>query len=319
MQNFIECLFSYCLYIAPEGVFPPVLTTLSSSTIEVSFRPPHTPNGEITSYSLTRHTSTSTPVSIPLNVSTLLTFNGSFVYEDTSLSPFTNYTYSLTVCTRASDGCSTSETVWAVTDEGIPSGLEVPVLRTLNESSILVSWDTPSQPNGIIRSYNILQRSLGFTVEADIDILPNCCKEYLNADGTLMDTNCSTVAQINENTLNYIVTDLQAYSNYRYCLIATNGAGSTFSPTSDVTQTLAAQMPISGPMLTASTVNSTAIYLSWTSLSVSQLLGPFSGYSLYIRTAGQGTPGEGIFMGNEQEFTATDLVASTVYTFLVSL
>ena len=204
-----------------------------------------------------------------------------------------------------------------MTEEEIPSGLEAPQLSTISETSILVSWDTPTQPNGIVSSYNILQRSLGFEVATDIDTLPNCCEEYLNANGIEIGSNCSRVADISESNLTYIVTGLQAYSNYHYCLIATNGAGSTFSPMSNVAQTSAAQMPTSGPTLTATTVNSTAIYLSWSSLPVSQLLGPFSGYSLYIRIAGQEIPGKEVFVGSEQEFTVTDLIASTEYTFLV--
>lgn len=298
-------------------MFPPVLSVLSSSSIRVAFHPPHAPNGEIVSYSLARYLSTSsTPTFISLNVSALPTANGSFVYEDTSLSPFINYTYSLTVCTSAD--CSTSEMVWSVTDEAIPTGLRAPLVRTVSESSIVVSWDAPTQSNGIVQSYNILQSSLGVEVAANVATFPNCCEEYLNANSTVAGDSCSKVAQVNESTLSYMVTALQAYSNYHFCLIATNGAGSTFSPTSNVTQTLAALMPISGPNLTATTVNSTAIYLSWSSLDVSQLLGPFRGYSLYRRVVGQEAPGEALYSGDEQDFTATDLVASTEYIFLVS-
>lgn len=300
------------LSAAPEGVLPPVLTVLSSSAIQVAFQPPTTPNGEITSYSLTRHTS---PIS--LNVSTLDTFNGSFIYEDTSLSPYTNYTYSLTVCTSA--GCSISDVVWTVTDEALPTGLSAPLASTVSESSVSISWDIPAEPNGVVQSYDIFQQSFGFEVAVDVATLPNCCEEYLNANSTVLSSICNRVVQVDADTLNYTVSGLQPYSHYRYCLIATNGGGATFSPTSNVTQTSAAPMPISGPNLNATTVNSTAIYLSWDSLDVSQLLGPFSGYSLYRRMAGQEGYGEVLYMGNGQEFTATDLVASTEYIFAVSL
>lgn len=299
-------------------MLPPILTALSSTAIEVAIRPPLNPNGEIISYSLTRYTSTTPRMTfIPLNVSSLPIVNESFIYEDVDLSPFTNYTYTLTVCTSAADGCTSSGTVSQVTDEANPNGLGTPIVGSINESSLSVSWESPSQPNGIILSYVILQRSFGFEVVADLDMIPNCCEDYLNANKTLVGSSCRRVVQINETTLTFTVTNLQAYSNYRYCIIAANSAGATLSPSSNISQTHAAAMPTAGPNLTASTVNSTAIYLSWTSLDVSQLLGPFGGYSLYRRIAGQEPPGGVIFLGSEQEFTATDLVASTEYTFLV--
>lgn len=285
---------------------------LSSTAIQVAIQPPNTPNGEIVSYSLTRYTSILVSISL---VTILDPFNGSFIYNDTSLSPYTNYTYSLTVCTSAD--CTTSDMVWAVTDEAIPSGLSAPRASTASESSILVSWDSPTEPNGIVQSYDILQQGLGFEIAVDVATLPNCCEEYLNANRTVLSVSCSRVVQVDADNLNYTVNDLQPYSNYRYCLIATNGAGDTFSPISNATQTSAALMPISGPNLTATTVNSTAIHLSWSALDISQLLGPFSGYTLYRRMAGQEVLGEVIYSGNEQEFTATNLIASTEYTFMV--
>ena len=292
-----------------------MLTSFSSSTVQVAFQPPLTPNGLITSYSLTRDTSDSTPTYINLNITELLDFNGNFIYVDMFLSPFTNYTYYLTVCTSA--GCSDSDTVWAVTDEAPPAGLEAAIATTLNESSILVSWEAPLQPNGEIESYVILQRSLGFQLVDVSASLSNCCKDYLNSSESILGDGCNRVAIVDEITLSYTVTGLRAYTNYQYCIIATNSAGSTFSLFSNASQTSAAQMPTAGPILTASTVNSTAVHLSWSSLNISQLLGPFRGYSLYVREIGQELPGLELFSGDDQEFTATDLLASTEYTFLV--
>ena len=243
--------------------------------------------------------------------------SGGFVYEDTSLSPFTNYTYILTVCTGATDGCSDSTAVWIVTDEAIPSGLRAPLVSTASESSILVSWSQPIQPNGIIITYTILQRSFGFQTPENPETFSNCCEDYLNSNKTVVGDTCSRVVVVDGTAINHTASGLDAYSNYQYCVIAMNSKGATFSPTSNITHTFAAPMPIAGPNLTASTINSTAIFLSWTVLSITQLLGPFSGYTLYIRTVGQTDPGEIIFAGEEQEYTATDLVASTEYIFMV--
>ena len=297
----------------------PTLSVLSSTAIEVSFQSPLSPNGIITSYTLTRHTSTSSPVTISLNTTVLPLTNGSYVYEDTPLAPFTNYTYTLTVCTSA--GCTTSSGVWSVTDEATPTGLGAPTTNTIDHTSILVSWNGPTAPNGVVLGYDVLQRSLGFEVPPNATTLPNCCQEYLYLSGSGTDEpsdGCSLVEETGPDTMNYTVPGLQAFSNYQYCIIVTNRAGSAFSPTSPVTQTSAAPMPLSGPELTALTVNSTAIFLSWSLLNVSQLLGPLEGYTLYGREAGGAEPGEVLYSGEEQQFTAGGLLASTEYVFVVS-
>ena len=77
-------------------------------------------------------------------------------------------------------------------------------------------------------------------------------------------------------------------------------------------------MPAVGPQLNASTINSTAIYLTWGSLDISELLGPLEGYTLYGRPAGGVGLGQVLFTGPEQSYTATDLIASTEYVFVVS-
>ena len=260
-----------------------------------------------------------TLTTISLDFTSLPFINESFYYEDTSLSPFTNYTYTLTVCTSATDGCTNSEAVWIVTDEALPSGLRAPIVSTLSEASILVSWEQPTQPNGIISSFTILQQSFGFQAPEDLETLSNCCEDYQNANQTVVGDSCSRVGVVDGTVLNHTVVDLEAYSNYRYCVVAVNGAGATFSPASNITRTSPALLPVAGPNLTASTVNSTAIYLSWSSLDVSQLLGPFSGYTLYGREAGESGPGEMLFSGDDQEYTAIDLIASTEYIFMVSV
>ena len=269
------------------------------------------PNGEITAYFLTRY-SLGSSTEIALNTSALGVVNGSFVYNDTHLLPFTNYTYTLTVCT--SPGCTTSREVWAITLEAIPTGLDAPLVSTINESSLLVSWESPAKPNGLIQSYRILEHSLGFEFNGSVDVLTNCCEEYFSSNTS---DYCREVANAGPDTYNYTVTDLQAYSNYQYCIVATNRAGSIASPNSLVTRTSAAPMPLSSPELNATAVNSTAIHLLWSSLDISQLRGPFEGYILYGREDGVDYPEEVIYSGNEQMFTIAELVASTDYIFVV--
>lgn len=308
----------YCTFSpAPSGVQPPLLSALSSSSIEVRFRAPLSPNGVIISYTLTRSPPTSPPLIIPLNTSTLLTVDDYFIYVDTQLAPFTNYTYFLTVCTGG--GCTDSAQVWEVTLEDAPTGIVPPAAFTLNSSAISVSWQPPLQPNGVILQYDLLRRDLGFYNSTEG--LPNCCEEYLAVqenNETQLSESCSFVVQTEADVTGYTDVSLQAFSFYQYCVIISNSAGSAFTNLSSPVRTDPAPSPLLGPELNATTLNSTAIYLSWGSLEISELLGPLDGYTLYGKVAG--TPGIGdiLFTGLEQMYTATGLIASTEYIFVVS-
>ena len=290
------------------GVEPPTLSVLTSTGIRVTFQPPLTPNGNVTSYTLTRSTfPPSTPVTIPLPTDTLSITNGSFIYDDLTLSPFTNYTYTLTACTGG--GCTVSEGVWTVTDEATPTGLAAPQTNTTSHNSIALVWTPPTEPNGVILHYTLLRRSFGFDLPSEVATLPNCCQDYVQASGNgsnALSRGCSLAAQVN-NTLTYEDTGLQAYTYYQYCVVATNRAGSTFSPVSLATQTDPSPVLLAAPELTVSTINSTTIFLSWTALNVSQLLGPLEGYTLYeTQVMGSGGAEAEVYFGFDLQFTHSD-------------
>ena len=244
-----------------------------------------------------------------------------YIFTDVGLLPFTNYSYVLTICTNG--GCTNSSTARNTTLEDTPQGISVPTAIITNSSTISLSWAPPTQPNGIIQSYDILRRDLGF-----VDLIgnvSNCCEEYVvlssqagNSSVVLSDS-CSYVAETSPESLSYIDTALQAYSFYQYCIITSNNADSAYSGLTTPTQTSPAPMPAVGPQLNASTINSTAIYLTWGSLDISELLGPLEGYTLYGRPSRGVGLGEVLFTGLEQSYTATDLIASTEYVFVVSM
>ena len=314
-------LLPLSLPTAPSDVLPPVLTALSSSSINISFLPPLTPNGIITSYTLTRSTPlTPTPTTIPLNTFSLPMTNGYFVYTDTNLLPFTNYTYVLTICTNG--GCTGSSPVQETTLEDTPQGINAPTAIVQNSSTISISWVAPTQPNGVIQSYDLLRRDLGFSNSTAGMMVTNCCEEYLSSQagsgGIVLSEGCNYITQTPSDITTYTDATLQAYSFYQYCIISSNNADSAHSELSPPTQTDPAPMPAAGPQLNASTVNSTSIYLSWGSLDISELLGPLVGYTLYGRVAGTMGLGEVLLSGLDLSYTATGLVASTEYAFVVS-
>lgn len=78
-------------------------------------------------------------------------------YEFTGLEPFTKY--NMTVYVRIKNNKTVYPPAkYAIfsTNEGIPSAPWNVTVRQRNSSHILVSWNKPHKPNGIIKSYEII-------------------------------------------------------------------------------------------------------------------------------------------------------------------
>ena len=295
----------------------PLLTTLSSSAIQVSFFSPLRPQGNITIYTITRispapptsQVFTFTPLTLPP-----LDDDGAYVFNDTGLLPFTNYTYALRVCTRG--GCTDSDPSTELTLEDMPTGVDTPTTVVIAFDEIVVEWVEPSMPNGEILMYDLFRRSHGF--DNDTGAGDNCCEAYLQQDASQLPGDCSRVTTTSQRM--HVDQNLSPYSFYSYCLVATNNAASGSGPQTTPTQTSPAPMPLAGVSLNATAINSTAIFLEWDMLAVSDLLGPLEGYRLYARVArAPGGLGGVVFEGSEQSYSATGLLASTEYVFVVEV
>ena len=285
---------------------------------------PVVPNGIITTYTISRLSPTTastsfTPDTLPLGDS-----NNYYTYVDQNLNPFTTYTYSVMVCTNG--GCTESQVAMTTTLEDTPTGIPVPVATSLSFREIEVRWSAPQMPNGLVQNYRLLRKFLGFEL---IEDAVNCCENYLQTtspEGSalaetvspLVDV-CQLVTTTSAQVTSYVDNELNPYTFYQYCVVVTNNADSAFSTQTLLTQTQVAPMPLVGPQLNATTINSTAIELVWGTLDVSQLLGPLVGYTLYVKVSGEEGPGDMIFTGLSQSYIAVDLLASTEYEFVVSV
>ena len=233
---------------------------------------------------------------------------------DTDLSPFTRYTYTLQVCT--SGGCTDSGPSSETTMEDTPQGVAMPTVTVVSSEEILVTWTEPGMPNGVIVDYDLLRRFVGF--EIGDSSLVNCCEEYIN--NQLNETSeCEYVANTDSNVTSFTDNDLRPFTYYQYCIIVTNNDDSAFSNETTPTQTSPAPMPLAGPQLNATTLNSTAIQVSWGSVEISDLLGPLNSYTLYVGESGSPGLGDQLFSGLDQSFVATGLIASTEYVFIVAV
>ena len=129
-------------FLAPSEQGPPIISNITSRSLLASWFPPDTPNGLILRYELYRN-------------STVIYNGTNRAFRDTGLTPYTLFTYSITVHTAAGSTRSVdSEKVYQTLPD-IPEGVGRPVLSNALARSIHASWSLPSSPNGIIIAYRL--------------------------------------------------------------------------------------------------------------------------------------------------------------------
>lgn len=172
---------------APDGLSPPELTVLNATAINVIWDEPSEPNGVITEYILYRNGSE--------------IFSGlSLAFNDTSLDPFTFYSYFILACT--SGNCSASISVLERTSEAPPEGLRLPSISFITSYTFNIAVNEVMKPNGIV-SYVV-------TVVGRFASPPSGRVVVFN------DTEVGTV----------VVSDLLPFTNYQVILTVSNSAGS---------------------------------------------------------------------------------------------
>ena len=145
---------------APTGVQSLTLTAVNATSVSASWAEPGTTNGVISRYELVRVTLGSEVVII----SEEIVFTGLAMSATvTGLQPFTNYFFVVRACT--SGGCGSSEPSPIRTLEAPPTFQPAPNMTSLSSSSLLITWDIPTEPNGILARYDIVQRNAPFVGE----------------------------------------------------------------------------------------------------------------------------------------------------------
>ncbi|XP_052767673.1 usherin-like isoform X2 [Mya arenaria] len=174
----------------PQGMAPPILNVMSSSAIEVTWKEPDFPNGEITSYDVRRNDRLVYTESVSIS-GTLRT-----TYTDYNLNPGMEYAY--VVVARNRKGSVESLVSLARTWASSPSGLDPPSLSAVSATSMQVSWEVPANPNGVIKNYTIFR------------------------DGQMVYSGGPT-------QLNYIVPGLQFWTEYTFRVQACTDRGCSLS------------------------------------------------------------------------------------------
>ncbi|KAM8980513.1 phosphatidylinositol phosphatase PTPRQ isoform 3-T4 [Sarcophilus harrisii] len=209
---------------------------LSGVTVKLSWQPPLEPNGIILYYTVYVWDKSSLKA---INVT-----ETSLEYAD--LENNIKYNAYVTASTRFGDGKIKSNLISFRTPEGAPSDPPKDVhYANLTSSSIILFWDPPSKPNGIIQYYSVY---------------------YQNNSGTFMQNfTLHDIVSFSDNmTISAVIENLAVFSYYVFWVTASTSMGNG-NKTSDAIQVYTDQDIPEGLVenLTYETLSSTAINVSW--------------------------------------------------------
>ncbi|XP_058047639.1 phosphatidylinositol phosphatase PTPRQ [Ahaetulla prasina] len=143
---------------------------VSSTVINVSWIPPMQPNGLIFyNISLTmKDTQTN------LGILSLLLYETNMIFNN--LEKYTNYLLNITPATEKGSSEMYTLSLYIRTEEDVPDS--APILKTyrnLSSTSVMLSWDPPYRPNGIITGYDLNlqgpEKNISFTTSNNSIIL----------------------------------------------------------------------------------------------------------------------------------------------------
>ncbi|KAL5008917.1 hypothetical protein ScPMuIL_014498, partial [Solemya velum] len=252
---------------APLSIDRPSVDVLGSTSLKIRWMPPQITNGKITAYQL--------------KINDAVAYEGlnlEFTVDD--LVPYQPYQFAVTACTEG--GCTNSEETTGRPADDIPSGLEKPKLTVLSSSSIEVTWNSPSEPNGVISSYDVKR------------------------DGTLIYTESLSTNTVLQTT--YTDFNLDPGTAHTYTVVARNRKGSVESLPSSATTYSSSPTGLMAPTL--SVLSSTSIQASWR--PPLKLNGPLQNYTLYQN-------GITIYSGatDKLSYTSNSLAVWTDYEFRI--
>ncbi|XP_057285376.1 phosphatidylinositol phosphatase PTPRQ isoform X1 [Pezoporus wallicus] len=126
-----------------------VCQNISSSSVNVSWLPPSQPNGLVFF-----HVSLSLLQLGTSKVLSFVTYNTSIVFDN--LEKYTDYILKITPATDKGSSELHALSLHIRTDEDVPES--APIIKTfsnLSTTSVMLSWDPPVKPSGIITSYDL--------------------------------------------------------------------------------------------------------------------------------------------------------------------
>ncbi|XP_053139313.1 usherin [Hemicordylus capensis] len=158
----------------PGPIDPPLLLDIKSRAATISWQHPLKSNGIITHYNIYQNGQLHTTIPGTRSKCTV-----HYLY------PYTAYQFQVEGCT--SKGCSLSpETPSIQTLPDAPEDIPAPELYSDTPTSVLISWQPPLQPNGIVENFTIERRVKGTEQISTVAFLPvNHSKNYLDQSAAL--------------------------------------------------------------------------------------------------------------------------------------
>ena len=265
----------------PEGLARPNCTAKSSSEISLKWEAPTTPNGKIAHYEVIIDTEKPSKVGLET------------AYVANRFKPYTKHAFRIKACTRV--GCATSEECAAYTAESAPMSMNAPKLKVKDSSNIIVTWEAPKAPNGVITSYTLESKS---KTEAKFATV------FTSEKGAKVLKTSFTHAK------------LEPYTEYEYRVVAANTAGAIVSESSRAITQHAAPSAMGKPTVAFVTANSAEV--KW--VAPKEPNGIITRYLVsasFVDKAGSDATVKPLYTGLDTKTTLRGLKAYTEYTITV--
>ena len=204
----------------PVGLSAPSLVGLSSTRVQASWTNPSQPNGVITRYELFR------VFGQDLSQTELIANSSQLSGVADGLLPNTLYFFK--VVAYNSVGSVTTNVSSITTPEDTPEQVFPLVLTVANSTSLLITWQEPLQPNGIITSYTLFRDDTSIFIGVTTDF-------------TFLDTG------------------LDPFTEYEYFIVACTAEGCGASTSTTETTDEAVPELIQQPEVTSFSSNSASI------------------------------------------------------------
>ena len=208
---------------APDDFDRPFIVAVTEDTLCLAWDPPGSPNGILLGYQ------------VNLNGSQLSEIDANeSMYFVMNLSPFTEYSLTVTVCNVAA--CTESLPVLTTTLQDLADEVYPPNVTAVDNNDVVISWEEPGSPNGHILYYHIERKRLNEDIYIRLSSVD------------------PTVFQFLDNTT-------LPFTLYQYRITVENGAGESPSPLVNFTTPEAP--PSFLPLPQVSAVNHSTLFIIW--------------------------------------------------------
>ncbi|ELU01149.1 hypothetical protein CAPTEDRAFT_219707 [Capitella teleta] len=271
----------------PGGVQAPTVNVLTSTSMEVSWLPPISPNGRLDSYII----KLPTPRIEVTNTSVLSIMVANLV-------PYTEYSVTVTACSDG--GCSESPAVVVITSPSVPQGQAPPNPTPHSQTFISVVWAAPSLPNGPNIRYELSRLKIRQPLEDEPVGFGLWTSIFVGTDRYYEDKS------------------LTIFTTYQYRMTVYNDYGHTTSlPSAEVTTF--GGIPTKAPIITTKPLNHTSIEVSWTTPSVYELRGKVNEFVVNVTNPATEEVLSLPQAENVQKTEVHNLLPNTVYEVIVTI